>query len=302
MIGLISDKIQNILLELLEKEGYKFDYLPDIEHEELIEIIRNYEFIIVRGRTKIDKKTLDNAKKLKAIIRFGVGLDNINLEYAKKKGIEVFNTPKAFTEAVAELTLALILGILRNIGEAHFSLKNMKWEKKRFFGYELYNKTIAILGFGRIGRRVADLIYPFNMKIVAYDIIPIPIEYIEKGVYPAKSIGEAVSDADIVTIHMPLTKETKNLLNYDLFKHMKKQPFIINAARGEIIDLDDLKKALKEDLIKGTALDVYPIEPLTDNELLNMPNILLTPHIGAQTYEANEKAAYEVIEILKTLF
>ena len=302
MIGLISDRVQNILLELLEKEGYKFDYLPDIEKDELTEIIGNYEFIIVRGRTKIDKKVLDNAKKLKAIIRFGVGLDNINLEYAKEKGIKVFNTPKAFTEAVAELTLALILGVLRNVGEAYFSLKNMKWEKKRFFGYELYGKTIAILGFGRIGRRVADLIHPFNMKIVAYDIIPIPNEYREKGVYPAKNIEEAVSNADIVTVHMPLTKETKNLLNYDLFKHMKKKPFIINAARGEIIDLDDLKKALKEDLIKGTALDVYPIEPLTDNELLNMPNILLTPHIGAQTYEANEKAAYEVIEILKTLF
>ena len=302
MIGLISDRVQNILLELLEKEGYKFDYLPDIENDELIEIIGNYESIIVRGRTKIDKKILDNAKKLKVIIRFGVGLDNISLEYAKEKGIKVFNTPKAFTEAVAELTLALILGVLRNVGEAYFSLKNMKWEKKRFFGYELYGKTIAILGFGRIGRRVADLIHPFNMKIVAYDIIPIPNEYREKGVYPAKNIEEAVSNADIVTVHMPLTKETKNLLNYDLFKHMKKKPFIINAARGEIIDLDDLKKALKEDLIKGTALDVYPIEPLTDNELLNMPNILLTPHIGAQTYEANEKAAYEVIEILKTLF
>lgn len=299
MIGLISDKVQNILLNLLEKEGYRFDYLPDIAHEELIKIIKNYGFIIVRGRTRVDKEVVDKAEKLKAIIRFGVGLDNIDVAYAEKKGIMIFNTPRAFTEAVAELTIAHILGILRNLGEAHFSLRNMKWEKKKFYGYELKNKTIAILGFGRIGRRVADLLQPYNVRIIAYDIIPIPKEYLEKGVITAEDIENAVSEADIITIHMPLTPATQGLIDKKLIEKMIKKPFIINTARGRIINFSDLKEALKNGRIKGVALDVYPSEPFNDNELISMPNVLLTPHIGAQTYEANEKAAYEIIEILK---
>ena len=299
MIGLISDKVQNILLELLEKEKISFDYLPDIDREALMSIINNYEFIIVRGRTKLDREVLEKADKLKVIIRFGVGLDNIDLEYAENKGVKVFNTPTAFTEAVAELTLAMILGLLRNIGEAHYAMKKGRWDKKRFFGCELMDKTIAILGFGRIGRRVADLLMPFNTKIVAYDIVPIPDEYVERGVTPAKNIEEAVSEADIVTLHMPLTKATKNLINMELIRRMRRKPFIINTARGGIVNIEDLKKALKEGLIRGAALDVYPEEPPNDKELFSLDNIILTPHIGAQTYEANERAAYMVLNILK---
>ncbi len=298
-MGLITDRVQKILLELLEKEGIKFDYLPDIEKDDLMRIIRNYDFIIVRSRTKINREVLDKAVNLKVIIRYGVGLDNIDVNYAKEKGIKVFNTPRAFTEAVAELTLAMMLGLLRGVGEAHYSMKMGKWEKKKFFGPELMDKTVAILGFGRIGRRVADLLMPFNVKIIAYDIANIPEEYIERGVIAAKSIGEAIVNADIITLHMPLTKDTYNLINMDLIKKMKRKPFIINTARGAIVNIEDVKKAIKEGIIRGIALDVYPEEPPNDEELRRLPNVLMTPHIGAQTYEAYERAAYEVISILK---
>jgi D-3-phosphoglycerate dehydrogenase len=284
---------------LLQKEKIKYDYIPDISIEDLSKIIGNYDFIIVRGRTKLRKGILEKASRLKVIIRFGVGLDNIDIDFAKKKGKKVFKTPSALTEPVAELTLGMILSILRKIGDAHCTMRNGRWEKKRFFGYELANKTIAILGFGRIGRRVSELLMPFNTKIVAYDVIPIPEEYLNKGVIPANSIEEAVEDADIITLHMPLTEETRGLIDMDLFKKMRRKPFIINTARGKIIDIKDLKVAIKRGLIKGAALDVFPEEPVTDDELLKAEDILLTPHIGAQTLEAYERAAFEVIDILK---
>ena len=302
IIGLITDPVHPKLIKLLDEKGFKYDYLPDISNEQLANIISNYDFIIVRGRTVLDRDVLRQAEKLKVIIRYGVGLDNIDINYAKARGIEVYNTPKAFTEAVAELTLALIVGILRNVGEAHRSMKSGKWEKKRFYGFELYGKTVAILGFGRIGRRVAELLIPFNTKIIAYDIIPIPEKFVKLGVKQAESLETAVSNADIITIHMPLTKDTQHIINYELMRKMRRKPFIINTARGGIIDLEDLKKALSEGLISGVALDVYEKEPLEDDELLKFDNILLTPHIGAQTNEAREKAAEEVIDILEKVF
>lgn len=302
IIGIITDPIHPKLIKLLGEKGFKYDYLPDIKKKQLINIIGNYDFIIVRGRTILDQKTLRHAKKLKVIIRYGVGLDNVDVDYARKKGVSVYNTPRAFTEAVAELTVGLILGILRNIGEAHRSMKSGRWEKKRFYGYELYGKRVTILGFGRIGRRVADLLMPFNTKIVAYDILSIPQEYIRMGVIPASSLEDAVSDADIITIHMPLTKDTKHIINYSLMKKMRRRPFIINTARGGIIKQDDLKRALIEGLISGVALDVYEKEPPEDNELMSLDNVVFTPHIGAQTYEARERATEEVIDILERIF
>jgi len=302
VIGIVTDPVHPKLLTLLEEKGFKFDYLPDISKEELARVIGNYNYIIIRGRTRLDREVLVNASNLSVIIRYGVGLDNIDLDYAKEKGIKVYNTPQAFTEAVAELTLGLIIGLLRNIGEAHRSLVSGRWEKKRFQGFELAGKTVAILGFGRIGRRVADLLMPFDVTILAYDIVPIPDSYIKKGVKPVKSIEEAVEEADIITIHMPLTKETKDLINYELLKKAKKKPFIVNTARGKIINHDDLIRALSEGVIKGAALDVFYEEPVKDERLFKIENVLLTPHIGAQTLEAREKAAYEVIKILEREF
>lgn len=302
VIGIITDPVHPKLFELLEEKGYNYDYLPEITKNQLANIIDNYNFIIVRGRTVLDRDVLRQADKLRVIIRYGVGLDNIDVEYARKRGIKVYNTPRAFTEAVAELTVGLMLGIMRNVGEAHMSMKEGKWEKKRFYGYELHGKRVAILGFGRIGRRVAEILMPFKVEIVAYDIVPIPKEYIDMGVIPVKSLEEAVSYADIITIHMPLTSETRHIINYDLMKKMRKKPFIINTARGGIINQEHLKKGLLEGLIKGVALDVYEKEPLGHIDLIDFDNVLFTPHIGAQTNEAREKAAQEVINILERVF
>ena len=302
IIGLITDLVHPSLIDLLSREGYEFDYLPDIKSDELIKIISNYDYVIVRGRTRLDEDILNKAGRLKVIIRYGVGLDNIDVEAARRNGIKVFNTPSSFTEAVAELTLGLILGVLRNLGEAHRSMREGKWEKKRFIGYELLGKTVAILGFGRIGRRVADLLQPFNVKIIAYDILPIPEKYINKGVISAKNIEDAVREADIITIHMPLTKNTRHIINYDLFKKMKHKPFIINTARGGIIKEEDLVRAIKEGLVRGAALDVFSEEPPHEKELLTLDNLFLTPHIGGQTMEARERAALEVLKILKNEF
>lgn len=296
---LICDMVQDILLRLLQDNNIPFDYLPNINREELMKIVCDYEILVVRGRTRVDKELIDNGVKLKAIIRFGVGLDNIDVEYAELKGIDVYNTPSAFTEAVAELTIALIIGVLRNIGNAHCSMKSCKWEKQKFYGYELQNKVVGIIGFGRIGRRVAELLVPFNVKILAYDIIPIPHEYVNKGIIQVDSLDELFSNSDVITIHVPLTERTRGMINKDLFLRATKRPFIINTSRGEVIKIDDLKWALRERLIKGVALDVYPHEPFLDNELVSYDNVLLTPHIGAQTFESNEKAAYEVLDIIK---
>lgn len=296
---LICDMVQDILLRLLQDNNIPFDYLPNINREELMKVVCDYEILVVRGRTRVDKELIDNGVKLKAIIRFGVGLDNIDVEYAELKGIDVYNTPSAFTEAVAELTIALIIGVLRNIGNAHCSMKSCKWEKQKFYGYELQNKVVGIIGFGRIGRRVAELLVPFNVKILAYDIIPIPHEYVNKGIIQVDSLYELFSNSDIITIHVPLTERTRGMINKDLFLRATKRPFIINTSRGEVIKIDDLKWALRERLIKGVALDVYPHEPFLDNELVSYDNVLLTPHIGAQTFESNEKAAYEVLDIIK---
>ena len=299
---LITDKVIEYLLDLLKEREYKYNYRPDITYEELSSIVKDYNILIIRGRTRVDKDLINNAPNLNAIIRFGVGLNNIDLEYAKRKGIKVFNTPTAFTEAVAELTLALILNSLRKLGYAHHTMVEGSWEKKKIYGYELMNKNIAIIGFGRIGRRLAELIKPFNVKISIYDVIKFPSEILEK--YNAEqldSLIDAVSNADIITIHVPLTNETRGMFNMDVFKKMKKKPFIINTSRGEIIVYEDLLKALEDGLIKGCALDVYPKEPFKDMRLSNKENVFLTPHIGAQTYEANIRASKEVIKILESL-
>jgi D-3-phosphoglycerate dehydrogenase len=299
---LITDKVIDYLLKLLDDKGFKYDYKPDITHEELLKIVRDYNVLIVRGRTKVSKDILKEGTNLKAIIRFGVGLDNIDLESAKEQGVKDFNTPKAFTEAAAELTLALMLGISRNLGQAHYSLKNGKWEKKKLYGNELLNKKIAIVGFGRIGRRVAELLKPFNVNIVVYDVIKFPKDILDKhGAVQVESIEDAVKDADVITLHVPIMPETKDMFNIELFRKLEKKPFLINTSRGGVIKYDDLLKALDEGLIKGCALDVYPYEPFDDKRLLNRENVFLTPHIGAQTYEANIRAAEEVIRILDEL-
>ncbi len=300
---LITDKVPESLLSAFKERGYNFDYIPDIEKGELLKIVNKYEILIVRGRTRVDRELINEATNLKAVIRFGVGLDNIDLDLCKEKGINVYNTPRAFTEAVAELTLSLILGLLRNIGFAHCSICAGEWRKKELYGYELLDKNVAVIGFGRIGRRVAELLKPFKARIIVYDIIKFGEELLKQyNAVQVDSLVDAVKDADIVTIHVPLTKETRNMFSYDIFRSMAKKPFLINTSRGEVVDYDALLYALDHGYIRGYATDVYHIEPFYDERLTKRRNVLLTPHIGSQTYEAGERAVEETIEIVEKIF
>jgi|Deesub1362B_J571_1020462.scaffolds.fasta_scaffold00004_140 D-3-phosphoglycerate dehydrogenase len=294
---LIADPVSDKLISLLEK-NWSIDYKPDVSIEELKRIIEPYSCIIIRGRLKIDSKILERARNLKLIVRYGVGLDNIDLKYCRERGIKVFNTPKAFTEAVAELTMALILGILRGVGDGHFNIKKGVWIKKQLVGRELMDKTIGIIGFGRIGRRLAELLEPFNVEILAYDIIPVPKEYINRGVKQV-DLDTLLRLSDIISIHVPLTPETYHLLNSRTLGLCKEGAYIINTSRGGVVDEEALKKLLREGKIGGIALDVFEDEPNPDRELLEMERTLFTPHIGAQTVEARDRAIYEVVEILK---
>lgn len=299
---LIADEVDKDLIYRIKQLNFDLTYLPGISIEKLKNIIFEYNCLIIRGRLKISKEVLDRSVNLKIIIRYGVGLDNIDLQYCKMKNIKVYNTPAAFTEAVAELTLTLILGILRGVGEAHRLLKEGIWAKYNFVGKELQNKVVGIIGFGRIGQRVADLLQPFNVKILAYDIIPIPEKYRKRGVIQVKNLIDIAEKADIITIHAALTEKTRHMINEEFLKRCRDGVYIINTARGEIIDEAALKKYIKLNKIGGIALDVFKDEPNVNGELISITNGLFTPHIGAQTIEARKKAVDEIIEILKRKF
>ncbi len=296
---LITDPVPERLVIELSSEGYKVEYKPNITYDQLQEEILDTEVLVVRGRLKIDKPLLEKANNLKKIIRFGVGLDNIDVVYAKNHGIKVYNIPGAFVEAVAELTLALILGILRGVGEAHYSMKSGHWIKKKLIGKELYGKTVGIIGFGRIGRRLYELLKPFSVNVLVYSSSKIPKKYIDEGVVQVDSLYEIAENCDIISIHVPLTKETRGMLNEEFFAKCKDNVFVINTSRGEVIDKRALFKFIKSGKIGGIALDVYWEEPFQDKDFLSLSNVLFTPHIGAQTEEAREKAVDEVIKIIK---
>ena len=295
---LISDAIAENAINILKSEGIEFDYKPEITPEELKETIKDYEGIIVRSRTKVRKEVIEVAKKLKVIGRAGVGLDNIDLVAAEEKGITVVNTPGATSISVAELTIGLMLSLLRFIPKAHISTYQGKWEKKKFKGRELYGKTLGLIGIGRIGKEVGKRCRAFGMKIIAYD------PYIDKNdIAILVSLDELLEKSDVISIHTPLTPETKHFINKEIFDKMKQDAILINCARGGIVDEDALYEALKSGKISGAAMDVYEKEPPGEHKLFTLDNFVATPHIGAQAKEgqvrAGQEIAKKVAEILK---
>jgi D-3-phosphoglycerate dehydrogenase len=299
---LITDRVSGRLVEEARRLGYTVDYIPGISREELMESIGGYEYLVVRGRLRLDRELLSRAGRLRAIIRYGVGLDNIDLEYCRERGIAVFNTPKAFTEAVAELTLGLIIGVMRGVGEAHRGVKAGLWPKGGLVGRELRGKTVGIIGFGRIGRRVAELLDPFEVEILVYDVRR--IEGLEtllrrSRIRQVESLYEIAEKADIITIHVPLTRETEGMIDEEFLGRCRDGAYIVNTSRGEVIDEEALIRHLGR--LGGVALDVFRNEPEVDKRLLEAENALYTPHIGGQTAEAWERAVDEVVEILKRL-
>ncbi|HZX11009.1 MAG TPA: D-2-hydroxyacid dehydrogenase [Acidobacteriota bacterium] len=266
-----------------------------MDESELIKTMPDYNAAVVRSATKITKNVVEAASNLELIIRAGIGLDNIDLDAAEKKGIEVRNTPTATTISVAEHTFGLMLGAVRQHGRGNLSMKQHKWEKKKLKGSELYGKTLGIIGSGRIGLAVAQRAIAFGMKVLVYDVIEVKTDLDIEQV----SLHELFKRADIISLHLPLTKDTKHIISDEEFSKMKDGVVIVNAARGGVVDEKALLKALNEGKVKTAAMDVCEVEPPEEFDLIDHPNVLATPHIGAACAEGQRRAGLEVVKILK---
>jgi D-3-phosphoglycerate dehydrogenase len=266
-----------------------------ISAEDLLNIVGDYDALIVRGRTKVTAAVFEAGKKLKVVGRAGVGVDNIDLAAAKEHGVTAVNSPLATTVAVAELTLSLMLSVVREVPRADASMKAGQWLKKEFEGRELYGKTLGVIGFGRIGSAVAARAKAFEMKILAYDPLIPAEEIVKRGGEPV-SFDELLAQSDVITMHMPLTADSRNLLNAAAFSKMKEGVFVVCAARGGVIDEDALLEALDSGKVAGAALDVFAAEPPGQTALVAHPRVIDTPHVGAQTVEAQARAANDIAE------
>ena len=299
---LVSDPIAEAGLKKL-REYFEVDYKPGVSKEELLNIISQYSGLVVRSETKVTKDVIEKANNLKVIGRAGVGVDNIDVEEATKKGILVINAPEGNTIAACEHTFGLMLAISRKIPQAYFSLKQGKWEKKNFVGNELYGKVLGLVGLGRIGSEVARRAKSFKMRIIAYDPFISPERAKDLDIELTNDLSYLLKESDYVSLHTPLTSDTRNLIGKKELEMMKPTAYLINCARGGLVDEEALYEVLKEKKIAGAAVDVFKEEPIKpDSPLLTLDNILLTPHLGASTQEAQEKVAVIVAEDMIRFF
>jgi len=289
----IKDKFLELLKDA-EIEVVMNPYGRVIKEDEMVELIKDMDGIIV-GIDPITKRVIYNASKLKVISKYGVGVDNIDLESVKERNIVVTNTPNANSNAVAELTVGLIISVLRNIPLSDRRVREKKWD--RFIGYELYGKTLGVIGTGSIGKRVIKLLKGFDLNILCYDKFP-DYEWAEKENIKYVNFDELLKRSDIITIHIPLTEETRHLISERELSLMKKTAVIINTSRGGIINERDLYKFLKEGKIYGAGLDVLEDEPPQNSPLIELDNVVITSHIGAHTQESIENMAFMAIDNL----
>jgi D-3-phosphoglycerate dehydrogenase / 2-oxoglutarate reductase len=293
---LVKEKIGDSGVNLL-REHFDVDLGIDWTDEELTERIGAYEGIVIRSATKMTAELIAQATNLRAIGRAGVGVDNVDVEAATKRGIIVANAPQSNVVTAAEHTMALLLALARNIPQAHMSLTSGKWERSKFSGVELYEKTLGIVGFGRIGQLVAQRARGFGMRVLAFDPFVSAERYRELGVEKAADSDDLYAQADFVTVHLPKTPDTEGWLNAEAFAKMRDGVRILNVARGGLIDDAALKDALDSGKVGGAALDVFPAEPMTDYPLFQgYPNVVVTPHLGASTAEATDRAGYQSAE------
>jgi D-3-phosphoglycerate dehydrogenase / 2-oxoglutarate reductase len=300
---LICDSIDNSGIESLKKSGMVVDYQPEISANQLSTIAKDYDVIVVRSRTKITKEIIQaSAPSVKIIARVGVGLDNIDINEAEAHGIHVINSPEAAANAVSELVIGLMLSLARSIPFADIQTKKGNWIKKDLTGVELRGKYLGIIGVGNIGRNIGRIGRSLRMNLIGYDIIPINRDFTREVGMIVADFNTLLESADFVTCHVPLTAETKKMFSADKFSKMKPTAFLINTSRGEVIDENALYEALKNGRIGGAALDVFETEPPMNKMLLQLPNVVCTPHIGAQTKEAQQLAAMVIAEkIIQTL-
>ncbi|CAB49675.1 serA D-3-phosphoglycerate dehydrogenase (EC 1.1.1.95) [Pyrococcus abyssi GE5] len=293
---LVAAPLHEKAIQILKDAGLEVIYEEYPEEDRLVELVKDVEAIIVRSKPKVTRKVIESAPKLKVIARAGVGLDNIDVEAAKERGIEVVNAPAASSRSVAELAVALMFAVARKIAFADRKMREGVWAKKQAMGIELEGKTLGIIGFGRIGYQVAKIARALGMNLLLYD--PYPNEERAKEVGGKfVDLETLLRESDIVTIHVPLLESTYHLINEERLKLMKKSAILINTSRGAVVDTNALVKALEEGWIAGAGLDVYEEEPLPkDHPLTKFDNVVLTPHIGASTVEAQERAGVEVAE------
>ncbi len=282
---LISDAMDNIASEILSNNDLEVDIKTNLKPDELKKIISNYDGLIVRSATKVTKDIIDSTTNLKIIGRAGAGVDNIDIEAAKNKNIIVMNTPGGNTNATAEHTIGLIFAVLRKIPSANDTTHRGLWEKKKMKGSELKGKRIGIFGFGNVGKRVAEISNALGMKVSIYSSYFNSVKGDFKN-YDSSDLRDILSNSDIISFHCKPNKDGSSIITKDEFNMMKKNCILINTARGGLINEADLIQALKNNLIKGAALDVFKNEPLEESELFNLENIILTPHIAASTDEA----------------
>ena len=293
---LICDQVNPVLNEILEKNGLQITYEPEITAEQILEKIENFEIIIVRSRTKITKDMIEKANKCQIIARVGVGLDNIDQAAAKEKNIRVINAVEGAMNAVAELVIGLMLSLAREIPRADREVRNGNWIKKELMGTELRGKYLGIVGLGNIGKRLGRLARALNMNIIGYDVVPIDEEFSSEVGLMKADLGTLLSSSDYVSLHVPLLDSTKHLINAEKMSTMKNTSRIINTSRGGVIDEEALYEFLKDGKLGGAALDVFEVEPATSNKLASLPNFISTPHMGAQTKEAQSLAANVIAE------
>ena len=282
---LVSDKIFDEGIKLLEEKGYQVTRAWDMPKAELPKIIADYDVLIVRSATKVKGELLDNAKKLRVIGRAGEGLDNVDYEKAKTLGIALVNTPHVSYMSVAELTIGYMLALARNIVQGTTSLREGKWEKEELMGHEVNGKTLGVIGCGYIGKTVERLAIALGMKVLP----------VEECVYDRfVPLGEMLPQADFITIHVPLTPHTRHMISTKEFNLMKNGVMLIDCSRGGVVDQEALFQALVSGKVAGAALDVFEEEPPKNNKLFTLNNVIATPHMGAQTHEAQFKASIQI--------
>jgi D-3-phosphoglycerate dehydrogenase len=294
---LISDNLAPIGARILRDAGLDVDIITGLPPEELMKIIPEYQGLVIRSATKVTSEIIEAARNLRVVGRAGIGLDNVDVPAASKNGIVVMNAPDGNATTAAEHAIAMMMSLSRNVPQATASMKAGKWEKKNFMGREVTGKTLGIVGIGRIGSIVADRAMGLRMKVIAFDP-HMPKELVDKLGVELVGLEEVAQRADYISVHVPLTKETKHLLSVDFFKNMKKGAMLIDCARGGVVDEEALFNALQNGDIAGAAFDVFENEPtsLEKTPLLGLKNFICTPHLGASTSEAQENVAQAIAE------
>jgi len=300
---LICDEVDPVLNKILQDNGLKVSYEPKITPEQIKEKISNFNIVIVRSRTTLTREIIEKADNCKIIARVGVGLDNVDQVAAKEKNIRVINAAEGAMNAVAELVLGFMLSLARQTARGDREIRTGKWLKNELKGTELRGKYLGIIGLGNIGKRLGRLARALNMNIIGYDVVPIDEEFAKEVGLMKADLDTLLQSSDYISIHVPLLDSTYHLINAQKMSTMKNTAKIINTSRGGVVDEDALYDALKNGNLGGAALDVFEKEPATGNKLAQLDNVILTPHIGAQTKEAQSLAANiigeKIIQILR---